>query len=282
MEDERLEAGMDLDAEETPQYLRRQRRVDVRRGGMNRKTLERLKLPGLVALCFAVAAVLTWQVALYGLHAQRFLLRPENVDVQGSRYVTRAQVLERFSTDLNESVFSVSLSERRAQIEQIPWVERANVARLWPDRIRVVIVERVPVAFVRTASGVSLVDASGQILDRPSQAEFSFPVVSGVAGAVAPEDRRRRMALFGLVLQQLDSEGTRYSQDLSEVDVSDPEDARVLVTDTAILLHLGNERFLERYKTYLGHIQEWQRTFPKIRSVDLRYERQVVVNPDTR
>src|SRR5258706_9247552 len=167
MEDERLEAGMDLDAEETPQYLRRQKRVEVRRSGMNRKTLARLKLPGLVALCFAMAAVLSWQVALYGLHAPRFLLSPESVDIQGNRYVTRAQVLERFSADMNESVFSVSLAERRAQIEQIPWVERVSVARLWPDRILVVMSERAPVAFVRTASGVSLVDGAGQILERP-------------------------------------------------------------------------------------------------------------------
>jgi cell division protein FtsQ len=167
-------------------------------------------------------------------------------------------------------------------LEQVAWVERADVARLWPGRIRVVLLERTPVAFVRTSGGLSLVDSSGQLLDRPPQGEFSFPVVSGVSDGVAPEERRRRMALYSAVIQDLDREGTRYSQDLSEIEVGDPDDAHVVVTDTSIVLHLGSERFLERYKTYLEHIQEWRRSFPKIRSVDLRYERQVVVNPDTR
>ena len=282
MEDERLEAGMDLDADEQSPYLRRQKRVDVRRGGMNRQTLGRLKQSAVAGGALVLLGLLCWQVALYGLRDPRFLLHTDNLEISGIHYVTRAQVLDRFAADMGRSVFSVSLVERRAMLEQIAWVQRADVIRLWPDRIRVVIVERVPVAFARTSSGLTLVDAGGQLMDRPPQAQFSFPVVTGVSDGIAPEDRHRRMALFAALIQDLDREGTRYSQDLSEVDVSDPEDARVLITDTSILLHVGRERFLDRYKTYLEHIQEWRRTFPKIRSVDLRYERQVVVNPDTR
>ena len=86
------------------------------------------------------------------------------------------------------------------------------------------------------------------------------------------------MAFYSAVMQELDSSGSHYTQELSEVDVSDPEDARVVVGDTGTLLHLGPSGFLARYKTYLAHIQEWRRSVPKIHSVDLRYDRQIVVN----
>jgi len=45
-------------------------------------------------------------------------------------------------------------------------------------------------------------------------------------------------------------------------------------------VHLGPGDFLPRYKLYVAHITEWRQQFPNLQSVDLRYEGQVVVNPD--
>jgi cell division protein FtsQ len=279
MEDDRLETGMDLEHEEEPQYLRRQKRVEVRKRLDTRK-IARLKLPVLGFLALLVLGGLAWGVTQFALTGASFVLRQDGIEIRGARYVARSQVMERFTGDIGKSSFAVPLDARRASIEQIPWVERADIARLWPDRIRIVLHERTPVAFARGSSGVLLVDGSGQFLDRPMQASFSFPVVNGVAEKDPPEQRGARMGLFRRLMQELDREGNRYSLDISEVDVSDPEDARVTVVDTGLLLHLGSSDFLARYKTYLAHAQEWQRDHPKIRSIDLRYGSQVVVSPD--
>ena len=32
---------------------------------------------------------------------------------------------------------------------------------------------------------------------------------------------------------------------------------------------------------YLAHVQEWRQQFQKLESVDLRYDKQVIVNPDS-
>jgi cell division protein FtsQ len=280
-EDDRLETGMDLDPEEEPQYLRRQKRVEVRKRLDTRK-IARVKMPLLSLAAVLALSGAAWGITRFALASAAFSLHPENVEIQGAHYVSREQVMERFSGDIGRSVFSVPLEARRSGIEEIPWVERADLARLWPDRIRVMLHERAPVAFAPGPGGMLLVDSSGQFLERPVQASFSFPVVVGVAENDPTGPRRARMAMFNALMQDLDREGTRYSLDISEVDVSDPEDAQVTVVDTAIVLHLGSADFLKRYKTYLAHIQQWHRDFPKIRSIDLRYDRQVVVNPDTR
>jgi cell division protein FtsQ len=90
------------------------------------------------------------------------------------------------------------------------------------------------------------------------------------------------MKIYNDVVSQLDSGGARYSQDLSEIDLSDPEDVKVLANNRAgeVLVHLGSSNYLERYKIYVAHVQEWQQQFDKLESVDLRYERQIIVNPD--
>ncbi len=47
-----------------------------------------------------------------------------------------------------------------------------------------------------------------------------------------------------------------------------------------MVVHLGKEDFLPRYKLYVAHIAEWRQQFQNVQSVDLRYEGQVIVNPD--
>jgi cell division protein FtsQ len=66
------------------------------------------------------------------------------------------------------------------------------------------------------------------------------------------------------------------------MDLTDPDDVKVLANHRAgeVLVHLGSASYLERYKVYVTHVQEWQQQFDKLESVDLRYDRQIIVNPD--
>ncbi len=90
------------------------------------------------------------------------------------------------------------------------------------------------------------------------------------------------MKIYNDVVSQLDAGGARYSQELSEIDLSDPDDVKVMANHHAgeVLVHLGSSNYLERYKIYVTHLQEWQQQFDKLESVDLRYDRQIIVNPD--
>src|SRR5581483_1846037 len=91
--------------------------------------------------------------------------------------------------------------------------------------------------------------------------------------------RGARMALFQRFIGELDSTGEHFSTQLSEVDLSDPEDVRATVpaSGTDLLLHFGQENFLERWRNYQAHIGQWRTQYPQLASVDLRYEREVVL-----
>ncbi len=90
------------------------------------------------------------------------------------------------------------------------------------------------------------------------------------------------MKIYIDLISQLDSGGMHYSQDISEVDLSDPDDVKVLTNDPQgeVLVHLGPSNYLDRYKIYVAHVQQWRQQFDKLESVDLRYDRQIIVNPD--
>jgi cell division protein FtsQ len=204
-----------------------------------------------------------------------------NIEASGLTEVSRVEMLPVFGEDIGRNIFFVPLSERRKQLEQIPWIEKATVMRLLPDQIRVSVVERQPVAFARQGQQFGLVDANGVLLTMPAammaQHRYSFPTLSGIDPRDPLPSRRARMAVYGRLLAELDSSGQKLSTQISEVDLTDPEDARVTMQDDTTLLHFGDDRFLERYQHYKAHIAEWRQQYPKLTAVDLRYDQQVVL-----
>jgi cell division protein FtsQ len=220
----------------------------------------------------------------YLLHDDRFVIQSSSsIEFDGNAHVTRAQLLGIFGEDVERNIFTVSLEQRRAELERLPWVAHATVMRLLPNRMRVSVVERTPVAFVRQGSHIGLVDANGVLLDMPVGAKanehYSFPVVTGISMDEPLSTRAARMKIFERFTSELDGSGEKISEELSEVDLSNPEDVKALIPDhsTEILAHFGEDNFLDRYRRFKEHLPEWRTLYPKLSSVDMRYERQVVL-----
>jgi len=232
------------------------------------------------ALMMTVAGGVWWGIDRFVLDHPYFFVKA--VELRGAKFAAQSQVEDQFIADRGRSLLRLPLEERRLAIEQIPWVKSAAVTRLLPNRIAVAIEERTPVAFLWTADGLSLIDAEGVILDLPRDSSFAFPVVRGVSQEQSSDERRVRMELFMALLSDLERGEGNLIAGISEVDLGDPEDARVVVADGfgAVLLHLGNEDFLPRYLLYASQITHWQQKFASVRSVDLRFEGQVVINAD--
>ncbi len=206
-----------------------------------------------------------------------------SIQATGLTEVNRPEILSVFGEDIGRNIFFVPLAERRKQLEEIPWIERATVMRILPDQIRVAVVERKPVAFVREGQQIGLVDADGVLLSMPPVAmakhHYSFPVLTGIDARDTAASRRERMAVYQRLMSDLDANNQHYSQQISEIDLTDPEDARVLIPEQGsdILAHFGQDHFLERYQRFQAHIAEWKRQYPHLAAVDLRYDHQVVL-----
>jgi len=282
LDDSRL---LDLDVEQESPFLRGQKRVSVRRGSLPKKAATRLTwavlgLGAAVVCCVAVAALYH-----YGEHSWRFRVdSSDDLEVTGVQNVTRSQVMEAMGSDIGRNIFFVPLDDRKKALEKIPWVESASVMRFVPNRLRIEIHERTPVAFARVGARISLIDSSGTLMDLPGSGKkkYSFPVVLGMNTGEPVSTRAERMKTYNALVGELDGGGARHSQDLSEVDLSDAEDVKVLTNDPEgeVLVHLGSSNYLDRYKIYMGHVREWRQQFAKLESVDLRYDHQIIVNPD--
>jgi cell division protein FtsQ len=276
---------LDLEAEQESPFLRGQKRVSVRRNPFPKKTAGRLKWAALAVLVLAVLGIFGATLYRYGKHSWRFRIdSSEQIEISGTQHATHAQIMEVMGGDIGRNIFFVPLAQRKHQLEQIPWVESASVMRFVPNRLRVELHERTPVAFVRIGSHISLIDAGGTLMDLApgGKRKYSFPVIAGMNAGEPLSTRAARMKSYNELVRQLDAGGARYSQELSEVDLTDTEDVKVLVADPngEVLVHLGSGNYLQRYRTYVTHVRQWRQQFDKLDSVDLRYDGQIIVNPD--
>lgn len=190
--------------------------------------------------------------------------------LEGVQYASRSKVLRVFSGDFGHSVFSASLAERRRALLALDWVEDASVSRIWPDRMVVRVRERRPVAFVSFRSGVLLIDRMGVLLDPPSQAEFTFSVLSGIKESDSQEQRQEHVRTF----LRFQEDMGYLAKDVSEVDTADPDNVIIVaqVGNRALQLLLGEHNFARRYQNFLNHYPEIEKRSPEVKTFDLRLD----------
>ena len=264
--------------------LRTRRRVPVKRGRFPHGRLGRiLVIGGVVGACCLILAI-CFAVHNFFMTDARFRIETaSSIQVLGNSQVTRPELLSVFGSDIGRNIFHVPLAQRRAELEQLPWVEHATVMRLLPNQLRVAVVERVPVAFVRAGNQIGLVDRRGVLLNMPptmmAAKRYSFPVVTGVTAQQTAEDRESRMRLYADFMSALNSTGGVASAQLSEVDLSDPEDVRVLLPSAGsdLLVHFGSDDFAARWQRLEDKLPGWRQQYPRLAGIDLRYQRQTVL-----
>ena len=218
------------------------------------------------------------------LHASRhfvFSNDQEALHIRGLRFVHEKSIQEVFRPDAGASIFAIPLEQRREQIQEIAWVEKATIRQVVPDRIWVQIQERRPVAFVRfpqapdaRPASPKLIDREGVLLTPPAGEQFMFPVLTGISASMPLPDRAKRVALYQALVTDLNAKEPFYSSRISEVDVLDPQNAKLTTVNGGemVQLQMGSESFRHRYEIFLKYFDTWKKEFGRVRTIDLRYK----------
>jgi cell division protein FtsQ len=275
--------------EDEPRYLRRQKPVEIRRkkfGGKSASFYRRAFVFGVIVTGLITAAALAGDFLYHSPHVA--LLKPEQIELSGNHVVSRDAVLQQFVRDRGHSVISIPLDARRSALEELSWVETASVQRILPNRIRVEIAERTPIAFLRNGTELGLIDAHGVILDRPRGQDFQFPIVTGLSDSVSREERGRRMATYQQFLKDVDMVRSGSSDRVSEIDLSNPKDLRAVMTgissandSQAVTIQFGASDFGGKYRLVVDNFAQWQASNGHVRNIDLQYSKQVILNTDS-
>lgn len=262
------------------------------RGGWRTLAALTLNWAGLLATLGAGVVAWIWLEGFLERSPQLRLAGPPELgqespglEIIGQRYAQRARILDVFDQDFGRSLYRVPIRQRREELRQLEWVRDAAVSRIWPNRLRVVITERTPVAFVVLPSqGTvvlrhSLIDAEGVIMESPAGAHnFALPVMVGVRRNESLERRRRKVTRMGELLTELHDVRDR----IAEIDVTSLENLKVTLQadDRALVLLLGYENFRDKVRNFLAHHAEIRERLPNATTIDLRLDGRIYVPRD--
>jgi cell division septal protein FtsQ len=210
-------------------------------------------------------------------------LQVGKIAVRGNARLSSGEVETLTAGLRGSSILLADLDVFRAKLLESPWVADVALRRVLPGTIEVLISERRPVGLCRLGDDLFLVDRHGILIDQfgPQYAEFDLPIIDGL---VRPPERARptidpvRAELAARVIESLSARRDLAGR-ISQIDVSDARDAVVLLDGDPALLHLGDDRFLERMQVYLDLAPALRERVPEIEYVDLRFEERVYVRP---
>ncbi len=271
------------EVDDSASYLRSKKPLRATRGIVLPNWSYRRILPILLGLAAAVSGA--YALNDYVNSSARFRVDPQagNPRIAGLKVLDGEKIRSLFAGDLDLSINAMDLEQRRRQVEQLPWVRRASVGRIWPNKIVVYVEERSPVAFLRLPNegGTRLIDSAGVILTPVEGKQFDLHVVKGIDPSMDAGARKIRMNLFVRLMDALDAQQPRFGEFVSEIDIGDPRNAVIsaLYKKEVIDLQMGDEHLRHRFEVFLKYIDTWKAEFGPIASADLRFEDQVTVTP---
>ncbi|WP_375644781.1 MULTISPECIES: cell division protein FtsQ/DivIB [unclassified Bartonella] len=87
-----------------------------------------------------------------------------HVDISGNKRLTKQDIFKILKLDVAPSIFTFDVERARSLLEKQAWVQSANVQKIYPNRMRISIVEREPYAIWQHDSIVDIVDNTGRVI----------------------------------------------------------------------------------------------------------------------
>jgi cell division septal protein FtsQ len=232
------------------------------------------------ALAALVVAYAGYRGTTLVLHASGLQVR--KIAVHGNVRVSSGEVQALVDGLRGSSILTADLASYRNRLKRSPWVADVAMRRVLPSTVEVFVSERRPIGLCRFGQTLYLVDTDGLIDEfGPQYSEFDLPIIDGLvrspdSGQPSIDETRAELAsrVIDAVAPRKD-----IAERISQIDVRDLHNAVVLLQDDPALLHLGDEKFLERLQSYVDLAPALREQVRDIDYVDLRFGQRVYVRP---
>ncbi len=226
---------------------------------------ERLRYASLLTLLILCALLLTARlIYLFLADAQRFPIGTVKVAAT-YQHITRKQLESVLSNYLHTSYFSLPVRRLHADLVALDWSDRVYIERIWPDTLKITLVEKSPVAVWNDA----LMTNTGELFNSgKEQTETTLPRLSGPA---------HQQTDVLQIYQKLSKLLSTYGLHAASLQLRDNQ-AWELALSNGVQIRLGKRelekrllRFCRAYPVVFADKPE------KLYSVDLRYARGMAV-----
>ncbi len=211
-----------------------------------------------VSALIMVSSVLSWPL-LQNIIKEAMPIR--HVGVEGEfQYISKEDIQSKIMPLIQNGYFALDLQEIQQAVMRLPWAEKVQVQRIWPDGVKLRLYEQKPVVRWQTDS---LLNVRGEVFKPLNIGEFKFlPVLYG------PAEQRQQLLeiMYGLSVSLMD-QGIH----LSEFRVSNRQ-SWLLTMDNGMVVQLGRFEPLNKLTLLLkAFVVSGHELVNKMAYVDMRY-----------
>jgi len=214
-----------------------------------------------------IGAILLILVAIFqGNDSPETWFAIQKIEIKGDlKHVTESELQADFSSLLGQSLLGVSLSDALAVVVSSQWVASAEIRKVWPNTLQVLVHEHTPLAYWGDRQ---LISTSAVVITPREVPELPLTKLYG------PEDSSDVvLEQFSLVTQVLAFTSLRVATLTLE-----PRGAWSIVFTNGVKVKLGREEVLERLQRFIAvYKSDLSGRIDQITSVDARYPHGVAV-----
>jgi cell division protein FtsQ len=262
------------------------RLLDFRRGGSPRRR-RRSVLPSLLKPLTVALLVVALPLGLvtWVLTTGRFELRDVLVDGASPR-IPLMGVRRDLAPFFGDNLVLLSLPAVEETLRRDPWIDTVEVSKELPDRLRVAVTERRPVALLMRGNRLVFADSGGRAIapvGSPEEQEAARRLKLVVV-TFPPASHSARMpadAVAGAleVAGELGRVEPDWAASLSQIEVLGEEDYRLHSGALRFPLLVTRGQVGEKLRRLETLMPELDRRYPVIQAIDLRFSHRIVVQP---
>jgi cell division protein FtsQ len=273
-----------------PDKTRPRKKTAQKRGhnhGAGRRLLSVLKILGKIGTLVLLAAFML-SVFVYAFNSDKFKLR--NIQINGCQRLNGEQLKEIIHREFNANILQMDLQQVKERLEKETWAKQVELRRVLPSDLIITIQERIPAVTLEMNGELMVADQEGILLGRydPQLGKLDVPVFKGTLGddpetyVLYQEENASRIRQGLDMLSEIMSGSLQYAKIISEVDISDKSNLKLLLVDDAAEVYLGDKDYLKRFQKLVNNPDEYQRLKSQnyaIDAIDLRYDHKIVFIP---
>jgi len=207
----------------------------------------------------------------------------KDIEIKGNYLVSRTEVLKLIGVKGgNDQQVVLKPADISKRLAASPYIQEASAVRSLPARLRIVIEEKVPVAFIY-GQGLNLIDETGILMPVPeNQTPLNLPLITGINEALGTlgSSTRSKSAMKAVeILNYLKFMKTPLEELISEINVKDKNTIHLILIRGGAQARISVSNYHENLyvlNQYVHKYLDWKE-LAKIEYFDVRFKNQFII-----
>lgn len=171
------------------------------------------------------------------------------VEVEGSRKMTKEALLSLTTMEGRPNLFSVNLQRVVKGLESHPWIERVRARKVFPNKILIQVEERKPMAIIQLGE-LYYIDTHGEIFSPVGERdEYNYPYLTGLTRPFLEKDpvEAKRLIMKALeFLKIVEQEKRSPLKEISEIHMERTFGIQCFTKAEGVEVRMGWDHFGEK------------------------------------